>query len=94
MADNPKPLPMTEWTERFKDIAGAAVAAASCGFNKTAIQERMELERAVMRLMAVTPPEAHEKVTAEVQRREELGMRKRDAYDSVADDVMHGRWQP
>lgn len=31
----------------------------------------------------------------EVQRRQdELGMTERDSYDSVADDLMRGRWTP
>lgn len=76
----------------LSDRIGVVGAVAAAGFNKAAVQARIDRERAAMRLAAVCPPEHRERVWAEVARRKEL-MGERAALESVWDDLVRARWR-
>jgi hypothetical protein len=72
---------------------GAILAAQFSPVARLQLEEEEALQRAEMRLAVVTPPETAGRVQAEVQRRQsDLGMSARAARESVADDVICGRW--
>lgn len=58
---------------------------------RRAAEERIELEHAAMRLLAVTHPGDREAVHDEVGHRTKL-MGQLRAFQSVYDDVVSGRW--
>ena len=69
-----------------------AGAIASAGGFRAAIQRQLELEQAATRLAALTPPEHFAEVMEEATRRERH-LSKTGAMESVAQDIMQGRWR-
>jgi hypothetical protein len=66
-------------------------AAPLFGRTKAQVQYGIDLEQAVLRLLAVTRPDDREAVAEELARRAAL-MGEIPAYASVYDDVVSGRW--